>query len=247
MVQHWSRQWLVAFWRKASTWVIADLLLIGTNLSEILIEILAFSFNKIRLEMSPAKWRQILSGEGVRFYSTVRSGTVTWHWSRCTHRFSAPVVSFQLMIGEPWLWYSALQLLGESRACEWLILEVWGCVIRLNIDLSIKSFKTHWRAHIDCQVYGQINDTMGANKCLPYFAHYTFWTRWTFMCRFFTDLWKTRCCKSLFVADALAPKSAGLKYDPFTNYDCETSILKRKFLQYKQMFPLICFSTPGRQ
>ena len=46
--------------RQAIIWTNAGLLLIGplgTNFSEILIEILAFSFKKMRLKVSSAKWR----------------------------------------------------------------------------------------------------------------------------------------------------------------------------------------------
>ena len=46
--------------RQAIIWTNAGLLLIGhlgTNFSEILIEILTFSFKKMRLKVSSAKWR----------------------------------------------------------------------------------------------------------------------------------------------------------------------------------------------
>ena len=46
--------------RQAIIWTSAEILLIGnfwTNFSEILIQILTFSFNKMHLKMSSAKWR----------------------------------------------------------------------------------------------------------------------------------------------------------------------------------------------
>ena len=55
---------LVPYWHQAITWTSADLLSIGpigTNLREIWIQILTFSFKKIRLKMLSAKMVAILS------------------------------------------------------------------------------------------------------------------------------------------------------------------------------------------
>ena len=54
--------------RQAIIWTNAGILLIGplgTNLSEILIEILTFSFKKMRLKVSSAKWRPFCLGLNV--------------------------------------------------------------------------------------------------------------------------------------------------------------------------------------
>ena len=54
--------------RQAIIWTNAGLLLIGplgTNFSEILIEILTFSFKKMRLKVSSAKWRPFCLGLNV--------------------------------------------------------------------------------------------------------------------------------------------------------------------------------------
>ena len=59
--------------RQAITWTNAGILLIGplrTNISEILIEILAFSFKKMR--MSSAKWRPFCLGLNVTAYELGR-------------------------------------------------------------------------------------------------------------------------------------------------------------------------------
>ena len=57
--------------RQAIVWTNAGILLIrilGTNFSEILTEIRAFSFKKMRLEMSSAKWRPFCLGLNVLKY-----------------------------------------------------------------------------------------------------------------------------------------------------------------------------------
>ena len=60
--------------RQTIIWTIAGILLIGplgTNLSEILIEIDTFSFKKIHLKMSSAKWRPFCLGLDVLKYCTL--------------------------------------------------------------------------------------------------------------------------------------------------------------------------------
>ena len=55
-------------WRQAITWTNGGILLIGllgTNFSEMLIEINTFSFNKIDLKMSSGKWRPFCLGLNV--------------------------------------------------------------------------------------------------------------------------------------------------------------------------------------
>ena len=60
----WFKQWLVA-WSALSHWANAGILLIrtsGTNFSEIFNEIHTFSFKKMHLKISSAKWRQFCLG-----------------------------------------------------------------------------------------------------------------------------------------------------------------------------------------
>ena len=64
--------------RQAIIWTNAGILLItplGTNLNEILIEILTFSFKKMCLKVSSAKWRPFCLGLNV----------LTHYWGRVTH------------------------------------------------------------------------------------------------------------------------------------------------------------------
>ena len=60
--------------RQAIIWTSAAILLIGpygTNFSEILIEIITFSFKKMRLKVSSAKWRPCCLGRNVLTLSSV--------------------------------------------------------------------------------------------------------------------------------------------------------------------------------
>ena len=65
MFQHWLRSWLVAFWRQAITWANVASVLIGTNLGDIWIEILAFSFKIILLRDIACEMAANLVGVGV--------------------------------------------------------------------------------------------------------------------------------------------------------------------------------------
>ena len=59
--------------RQAIIWTNAGILFIGplgTNLSEILIEILTFSFKKMRLKVSSGKWQPFCLGLNVLMMST---------------------------------------------------------------------------------------------------------------------------------------------------------------------------------
>ena len=64
--------------RQAIIWTNAGILLIGssgTNFSEILIEILTFSFKKMRLKVSSAKWRPFCLGLNV-----LKCGSMCHNW-----------------------------------------------------------------------------------------------------------------------------------------------------------------------
>ena len=80
-------------WRQAIIWTNAGILLIGplgTNFSENLIEILTFSFKKMRLKVSSAKWRPFCLGLNVltslrdthQAYSTKQESFL--HWWGCS-------------------------------------------------------------------------------------------------------------------------------------------------------------------
>ena len=62
---------LLPGWRQAIIWTNAGILLIGplgTNFSEILIEILTFSFTKMCLKVSSVKWRPFCLGLNMLIY-----------------------------------------------------------------------------------------------------------------------------------------------------------------------------------
>ena len=67
--------------RQAIIWTNAGILLIGplgTNFIEILIGIQTFSFKKMHLKMSSAKWRPFCLG----LYVLRASSAINWHWFR---------------------------------------------------------------------------------------------------------------------------------------------------------------------
>ena len=57
--------------RQAIIWTNAGILLIGTNFGEISIKILTFSYTKMRLKVSSAKWRPFCLGLNVLTYKLV--------------------------------------------------------------------------------------------------------------------------------------------------------------------------------
>ena len=70
--------------RQAIIWTNAGILLIGpyeTNFSEILIEILTFSFTKMSLKLSSAKWRPFCLGLNVLNTTIVVVICTTWQFS----------------------------------------------------------------------------------------------------------------------------------------------------------------------
>ena len=77
--------------RQAIIWTNAGILLIGllgTNFSEKLIEILTFSFTKMRLKVSSAKWRPFCRPQCVNLYQRFkRAGQVVcaYEWSLLVH------------------------------------------------------------------------------------------------------------------------------------------------------------------
>ena len=86
--------------RQAIIWTNAGILLIGpleTNFSEILIEILTFSFKKMRMKVSSAKWRPFCLGLNMLNLNDGRIRPSSWSyrfhvekilkiWTRSNHR-----------------------------------------------------------------------------------------------------------------------------------------------------------------
>ena len=76
-------------WRQAIIWTSARILLIwslGTNFSEILIEIHTFLFKKMHLKMSSGKWRPFCSGLNVLNMKWIVQFTPNnWIWFLCPH------------------------------------------------------------------------------------------------------------------------------------------------------------------
>ena len=67
--------------RQAIIWTNAGMLLIGplgTNFSEILIEILTLSFKKMRLKVSSAKWRSFCLGLNVLIWFSYVKCIIFW-------------------------------------------------------------------------------------------------------------------------------------------------------------------------
>ena len=68
--------------RQAIIWINAGILLIwtlGTNFSEILIEILTFSFKEMRLKLSPVKWQPFCLGLNVFMAHIILGPPATYH------------------------------------------------------------------------------------------------------------------------------------------------------------------------
>ena len=86
----WTNDWILLFGR------------LGTNFSEILIEIHAFSFRKMHLKMSSAKWRPFCLGLNV-----LMGCVMTFMWGDCGDRGLHELISFHQIaryLGDPW-WY----------------------------------------------------------------------------------------------------------------------------------------------
>ena len=87
--------------RQAIIWTNAGLLLIGplgTNFSEIFIEILAFSFKKIRLKVSSAKWRPFCLGLNVLNHEVIDTSYMPYIFGRF-NKFQCKIPSWLLRHG----------------------------------------------------------------------------------------------------------------------------------------------------
>ena len=89
----------ISGWRQAITWTNADLLIIeslGTNLSEILIKMQNFSFMKMYLKITSAKWRTFCPGEDELMPERSNSIADVPEW-----RLSGSVLSFTQVVSAP--------------------------------------------------------------------------------------------------------------------------------------------------
>ena len=105
--------------RQAIIWTNAGILLIGplgTNLSEILIEILTFSFKKMRLKVSSAKRRpfclglNVLTGFSDWYYASSSIPVKQWWWGKwvCFHQVCS-AIRMCLCVSRDWI----ICLLGQ--------------------------------------------------------------------------------------------------------------------------------------
>ena len=80
-------------WRQAINWTSAGILLVGrvvTNFSEILFQLLAFSFKKMRLKVSTAKWRLFCLGTNVLKGRDYHLPLLRQHWF-CSNGFGVQI------------------------------------------------------------------------------------------------------------------------------------------------------------
>ena len=108
--------------RQAIIWTNVGLLLIGalgTNFSEILIEILTFSFKKMRLKVSSAKWRPFCLGLNV--LNGVTELGHLHHLNRCCRKFKIWIKMRPLS-----LWQMCLKM----SSAKWQELYTRSCFIR---------------------------------------------------------------------------------------------------------------------
>ena len=95
---HWFRYGLSPERHQAITWTNAGILLIeplGANFSENLIAILTFSFTKMRLKVSSAKWRPFCLGLNVSMCIWFSFRGITWvrnNLMRCMHLYSTTML-----------------------------------------------------------------------------------------------------------------------------------------------------------
>ena len=89
-------------WRQAINWTNAGILLVGrvgTKFSEILIQLLAFSFKKMRLKVSTATWRLFCLGINVLKGRDYHLPLIRQHWF-CSNGFGGankPSLTFRSM------------------------------------------------------------------------------------------------------------------------------------------------------
>ena len=128
--------------RQAIIWTNAGILLIGnlgTNLSQILSEIHTFSFKKMSLKMSSAKWRQFCLGLNVlnvhpSSIKLVKRAVVLVLWERIMQTCQCVLWAF----GNNYIPYFFLYFLWEIHALiKPYLLSLWA--FRLNISFAVST------------------------------------------------------------------------------------------------------------
>ena len=119
--------------RQAITWTNVGILLIGplgTNFSEMLIEIHTFSYKKIHLKMSSGKWRPFCLGLNVCLYSHKKASATQYTYA--TFRKSRRNVTY------PWWWPKCVKVWYSRYVWK---AHCWQCT---QITLSQYSFVTQF-------------------------------------------------------------------------------------------------------
>ena len=101
--------------RQAIIWTNAGMLLIwplGTNFNEILIEIRTFSFKKMHLKRSSAKWQPFCLGLNELKWSLIIEVGVVWHWIWTFSRFTVSCVLW---------WQSWPGLITQNPCFSWAL------------------------------------------------------------------------------------------------------------------------------
>ena len=133
-------------WRQAIIWTNAEISIgpLGTNISEILIEIQTFSFTMMHLKLSSAKWRPFCPGGDEINKSSVR-------WQGSTY----PIAQWPGASGfeESFLYIPGKQIEQMCNSRSWASIKFCICQsLDSNIRLSATSEnnKSLWGHLIDC-------------------------------------------------------------------------------------------------
>ena len=126
--------------RQAIIWTNAEILLItplGTNFSEIIIRVQTFSFKKMELRMSSAKWRHILARP-----QWVKHVLHVWHcYTNWTFSF---FISHQCIVDEAdyvsWIQYIQFYIWYQLMKYLPLVL-LWNCLWNMTIQFVLRDEK----------------------------------------------------------------------------------------------------------
>ena len=127
----WRRQAII--WTNAGIWSMGPL---GTNFSEILIEIHTFSFQKMHLKMSSAKWRlfclclNVLTQWNLKLHTCKMNTFNILKWISCLKLCAAVRLTFKvldLLIWRTQIWSASKSLLKKVwiLPCSMMSLPSW--------------------------------------------------------------------------------------------------------------------------
>ena len=130
-------------WHQAIIWTNAGILLIrplGTNFNEMLIEILIFSFMKMHLKVSSAKWRPFCLGLNVLINTTHPA-----HWGQVMHKCQwtgsslVKVMAWHLSGAKPQLMMTNCQLQPKEHISVKSYFQIsnfhsWKCIWKCNLQ-----------------------------------------------------------------------------------------------------------------